>query len=111
MYLSKWVKYKESLSYLFKEEYETFLKYKKDHVVSDTPLLIELLVDEKISKEFLILLDIAFEGNIFKGLDKKDNFLWSEEIGKNCAKYKPFINNIWNADSEDLKTIVINSRI
>lgn len=106
-YYTKWVKYKCNLLEEFSKEYKVFKKNKEDDSEVN---LIDLCFCETLSKEFIIILDIVFEGRIFSALDKKQSVIWDDKLKPICEKYRPFIYHYWNIDSELLKNVVINNK-
>lgn len=99
-----WLAYRDAMVYKFQLEMEKFLDAKiTRRKNSDTPLLIELYYAEIVSLEFIILQDLALNGELSKkyNTNLKDNLLW-DELKKKMEKYKPFLENLWYIDQNIL---------
>lgn len=99
-----WIEKYNRLEYTFYEELTKYLRLKKSHDGDKLLLLAELHHAGELSSEFLILFDYIMSGEIYKELDKKQDFLW-QETKKNLVRYSPFLIFLWNIDRDVLNTL------
>ena len=90
---SKWLKRKESLTYIFKSDISNLLvDFNQNFIVRDGqhPHLLKLIRQDKISIEtFVILADIVgFIPHWNKNI--KENIIWPI-YSRKCLKYRPFV--------------------
>lgn len=88
-----WLKRKESLTYIFKNDISHLLEdFDKNFIVEDGqhPYLLKLLRQNKVSLETVIILNdiVKFFGHWKKNI--KDNVVWPIFLRK-CLKYRPFM--------------------
>ena len=104
----------QSLSYIFKNDIDFLLDKYSDlnevlRVKNDYPILLKLTMQEKVSLDTLLILDmmVRYMGN----WDKKigDDVIWNNFKFK-CVKYRPFMNVNLDKMKDILKREVKNIR-
>src|ERR1035437_1987697 len=92
----EWMVKADKLEYNFSDELDKYLAAKKTSG-GEPPLelLVNMVLSEQLSREFLILFNIVMDGLIYSELDKTTNFVW-EDLKTQQLKYAPFLKILWN---------------
>ena len=91
----EWMVKCDKLEYNFSEELDFYLEAKKVSVEPPLELLVNMVLAERLSREFLIIFNIVTDGMVYDELDKTNNFIW-EDMKKHQLKYAPFLKRLWN---------------
>lgn len=120
-YYSQWRAYKESLVYSFKNNLDGLFEYAHENGVKN-PLaindeyqysfLVSCLLEESITMEFFIILNIVSKGTILKGIlkDNPDDIIL-QDIVDMYNKYYVFLNDLWGITKQREKLFDVTMSI